>query len=214
MRHAPFHHAHRREHTLRTSFRETISRCSIAGSISPRCHGAKPNTPRPICPARSICISIATCRVPSPPRADAIPCRILCGWPQGLAQLGVDADTQLVAYDQGNGAHAARLWWLARWIGIRNVAVLDGGFAAWRAAGLPLEQTVRGAANRKRWPCRSTSDAWVSSEDVDELRLRPGNLLVDARGAERFAGPQRDHRSGCGPCARREKPSFPGQSRR
>ena len=59
-----------------------------------------------------------------------------------MGELGVDANSQLVAYDQGNGAHAARLWWLARWIGMRNVAVLDGGYAAWRAAGLPLEQTL------------------------------------------------------------------------
>ena len=52
-------------------------------------------------------------------------------------------DCQIVAYDQGNAAYAARLWWLARWIGLRNVAVLDGGIAAWRAAGLPLETAVR-----------------------------------------------------------------------
>src|SRR5687768_5055122 len=58
-----------------------------------------------------------------------------------IGELGAGPDTQLIAYDQGNGAHAARLWWLARWIGARQVAVLDGGMAAWRAAGLPLEST-------------------------------------------------------------------------
>jgi thiosulfate/3-mercaptopyruvate sulfurtransferase len=104
-----------------------------------------------------------------------------------LSTLGVGADCQLIAYDQGNAAHAARLWWLARWIGIRNVAVLDGGIAAWRAAGLPLESTVR-----KRQPRELTvsldSRAWVTTDEVDELRLRPGNLLIDARGSERFAG--------------------------
>src|SRR3982751_1809720 len=65
-----------------------------------------------------------------------------------LSALGVGADTQLIAYDQGNGAYAARLWWLARWIGIRNVAVLDGGMSAWRAAGLSLDKTVRSAERR------------------------------------------------------------------
>ena len=97
-------------------------------------------------------------------------------------------DSQIVAYDQGNGAYAARLWWLARWIGLRNVAVLDGGFAAWRAAGLPLETTVRTPQPRSaRGVARRPMPA-VDSEIVDELRQRPGNLLVDARGAERFAG--------------------------
>jgi thiosulfate/3-mercaptopyruvate sulfurtransferase len=79
------------------------------------------------------------------------------------------------------------LWWLARWIGIRNVAVLDGGFAAWRAAGLPLEQSLP-TARPKALAAILDSGAWVSSETVDDLRRRPGNLLVDARGAERFAG--------------------------
>jgi thiosulfate/3-mercaptopyruvate sulfurtransferase len=104
-----------------------------------------------------------------------------------LAELGVSQDCQIVACDQGNAAYAARLWWLARWIGLRNVAVLDGGLTAWRAAGLPLETTVR-TPQPRALAVSLAADAWVSSETVDELRLRPGNLLVDARGAERFAG--------------------------
>src|SRR4051794_20138674 len=42
-----------------------------------------------------------------------------------VGELGASADTQLIAYDQGNGIYAARFWWLARWIGHRRVAVLD-----------------------------------------------------------------------------------------
>ena len=104
-----------------------------------------------------------------------------------LGELGVKSDSQLVAYDQGNGAYGARLWWLARWIGLRNVAVLDGGIAAWRAAGLPLETAVRTPTPGKLTPSLAP-DAWVSSEAVNELRQLPGNLLIDARGSERFAG--------------------------
>jgi thiosulfate/3-mercaptopyruvate sulfurtransferase len=104
-----------------------------------------------------------------------------------LAELGVDAQSQLIAYDQGNGAHAARLWWLARWIGLRNVAVLDGGFAAWRAAGLPVDQSLP-ALRPASMSVSLDSAAWVSTAVVDELRRRPGNLLIDARGSERFAG--------------------------
>lgn len=104
-----------------------------------------------------------------------------------LGALGVDPDCQVVAYDQGNGGHAARLWWLARWVGLTRVAVLDGGFAAWRAAGLPLETDARTRAPRTFDP-RVKADAWLTSAQVDALRARPGSLLVDARGAERFAG--------------------------
>ena len=104
-----------------------------------------------------------------------------------LGELGVTPDSQIVAYDQGNGAYGARFWWLARWIGLRNVAVLDGGIAAWRAASLALETAVPTPPPRSL-PASVSPDAWVSSEAVNELRQRPGNLLIDARGAERFAG--------------------------
>src|SRR5688572_29398894 len=104
-----------------------------------------------------------------------------------IGELGAGPDTQLVAYDQGNGAHAARLWWLARWIGVRHVAVLDGGMAAWRAAGLPLESAPTQPEVRVM-PVTLTPGAAVDSASVDALRRRPGTLLVDARSTERFAG--------------------------
>src|ERR1700758_2095973 len=58
-----------------------------------------------------------------------------------LGRWGIDDSVQVVAYDQGNGAHAARLWWLLRWVGHTRVAVLNGGFAAWQQAGLPIDTT-------------------------------------------------------------------------
>ena len=61
---------------------------------------------------------------------------------QFLGAAGVDADTPVVAYDQDKGMYAARLWWLLRWLGHTRVAVLNGGLAAWRAAGLPLQGAV------------------------------------------------------------------------
>jgi thiosulfate/3-mercaptopyruvate sulfurtransferase len=65
--------------------------------------------------------------------------------------------------------------------------VLDGGIAAWRAAGLPLEAAVRTPAPRTL-SASVRPGASLSSSEVDAVRLRPGTLLVDARGAERFAG--------------------------
>ena len=104
-----------------------------------------------------------------------------------LATLGAGAGMRLFAYDQGNGAYAARFWWMARWIGVRNVAVLDGGLAAWRSAGLPLE-AVAHAPRTRELPVNLATNAVVDSAALDELRQRPGTLLVDARGADRFAG--------------------------
>jgi len=104
-----------------------------------------------------------------------------------LAARGVGEDCQIVAYDQGNGAYGARLWWLARWIGLRRVAVLDGGLAAWRAAGLPLDSAVP-APKPRQLTAHPNADAWLSSDAVQASSRKPGQLLIDARGAQRFAG--------------------------
>jgi thiosulfate/3-mercaptopyruvate sulfurtransferase len=100
---------------------------------------------------------------------------------------GIDARVQVVAYDQGPGAYAARLWWLLRWAGHERVAVLDGGLAAWRAAGLPLTSEVRPRAPRSFVPRPSLERALTTAEVEAELS-RGAIRLVDARGADRFAG--------------------------
>jgi thiosulfate/3-mercaptopyruvate sulfurtransferase len=98
----------------------------------------------------------------------------------------------VVAYDQGNGMYAARLWWLLRWLGHPQVAVLNGGFAAWERAGLPV--SVRSVARAPRhFSARMDPDAVASSAQVAELvaqgALKRGErILVDARAADRFAG--------------------------
>src|SRR5690606_34066421 len=59
-----------------------------------------------------------------------------------LGRCGVTPGTQVVAYDGGDGAYAARLWFLLRALGHRRVAVLDGGWARWTALGLPTDAAV------------------------------------------------------------------------
>ncbi len=56
-----------------------------------------------------------------------------------LSHFGVDNDTQVIAYDEANGSIAARLWWMLRWLGHTQAAVLDGGLKAWTAEGGALQ---------------------------------------------------------------------------
>ena len=56
-----------------------------------------------------------------------------------LGAKGIGNDSSVVVYDDAGGAVAARLWWMLRWLGHEDVAVLDGGFPAWQAAGHPVE---------------------------------------------------------------------------
>ena len=54
-----------------------------------------------------------------------------------MRRHGVDRSGLVVAYDAATGTSAARAWWLLRYFGHPNAALLDGGYAAWVAAGLP-----------------------------------------------------------------------------
>jgi thiosulfate/3-mercaptopyruvate sulfurtransferase len=103
-----------------------------------------------------------------------------------MSALGVDASKQVVAYDNGTSTYSARLWWMLRWLGHRNVAVLDGGFRAWEAAGLPTTTEVP-----ERRPARFEPKVSETPVTVDTLvahRDEPDYTLVDARGADRFRG--------------------------
>jgi thiosulfate/3-mercaptopyruvate sulfurtransferase len=109
-----------------------------------------------------------------------------------LSRFGIDATVQVVGYDQGTGSFAARLWWLLRWLGHGQVAVLDGGFAAWERAGLPVSSTTEACVPRQ-FSARPDGRLLVSTAEVaaavDSGAFRRGEaVLVDARSADRFAG--------------------------
>lgn len=103
-----------------------------------------------------------------------------------LARFGIGQQSRVVAYDQGTGFVAARLWWLLRAVGHERVQVLDGGFAAWRAAGLALERHPPQVTPVR--PIVRPFSGVAHTPDV-AAALRDGSiLLVDARAADRFAG--------------------------
>ena len=110
-----------------------------------------------------------------------------------FSRFGIDESVQVIAYDQGPGAYAARLWWLLRWLGHSRVAVLNGGLAAWQQAGLPLSSGLPDAASRapRRFVARAPLAAAVSTPELEQAlpHIAAGRLLlVDARGADRFRG--------------------------
>jgi len=109
-----------------------------------------------------------------------------------LGRLGIGNATQVIAYDDAGGSFAARLWWLLRWLGHRSVAVLDGGVKAWTAAGGTLESGEEKPLSKEipggRISPRADSAAVIGTADIAAFLNDPGNLLVDARAAERFAG--------------------------
>jgi thiosulfate/3-mercaptopyruvate sulfurtransferase len=102
---------------------------------------------------------------------------------------GIDAHTQLVAYDAHGGQFAARLWWLARWLGHEAVAVLDGGWPAWLAAGGASDTTLPHTP-RSRFTPREARVALRSADEVLAALGDRAQVLLDARLPERYRGEQ------------------------
>jgi thiosulfate/3-mercaptopyruvate sulfurtransferase len=102
-----------------------------------------------------------------------------------LARLGIGDDHLVVAYDDVGGWVAARLWWMLDVLGHRETAVLDGGIAAWTAAGGELTTDV------PTWPPAKLHLApeWRGVISREELKDRLGSVvLLDARAAPRYRG--------------------------
>jgi len=106
-----------------------------------------------------------------------------------LGEWGIGPETEVVVYDAGDGSMAAaRLWWLLRLIGHAQVRVLDGGFAAWQAAGLPVTAELPQVTALPPYPGHFDRSQIASVQEVQaRLKHAPG-WLIDARAGERFRG--------------------------
>lgn len=104
-----------------------------------------------------------------------------------LRSWGVDTGSQVIAYDAGNGAFAARAWWMLRWLGHDAVAVLDGGFQAWLAAGCPVSREIP-RPTRGNFTARERAGCRLETGEVARLIGSSDWRIVDARATERFEG--------------------------
>jgi len=105
---------------------------------------------------------------------------------RAFGRLGIDATKEVVAYDQGSGMYAARLWWMLRSLGHEAAAVLDGGFAAWTREGRPVTTEIpeyRGTSFVARG-VPATIDAPAIAANL----ATPSFVLLDARARERYRG--------------------------
>lgn len=104
-----------------------------------------------------------------------------------LGAWGVGAHSQVVVYDDVNGAMAGRLWWLLRTLGHSAVALLDGGLQHWQAQGyamtthlpLPHSRVLRAYVDDRQW---------LTAAQLENGLARDTITLIDARSAERFSG--------------------------
>jgi len=104
-----------------------------------------------------------------------------------LSSIGWTDNHLLVAYDDGSNAISSRLWWLMHHFG-KEAALLDGGLAAWKSAGLPLESGEPLVDASVVDTLEEGSKQTVSSSDISGSLGSGDLLLLDARALERYAG--------------------------
>jgi thiosulfate/3-mercaptopyruvate sulfurtransferase len=106
-----------------------------------------------------------------------------------MRRLGLKRGQQVVLYDGASGIYAARAWWMIRWLGHAEVAVLDGGRQAWVEAGLPLEDEEPAVPREGNFTVGEPLVGDPVSADQLMDNLTGGTLqVIDARDAQRFGG--------------------------
>ncbi|MFN3837639.1 MAG: 3-mercaptopyruvate sulfurtransferase [Brevundimonas sp.] len=108
--------------------------------------------------------------------------------------LGIGTDDRIVVYDTAGLFSAARVWWMMRIMGARDVRVLDGGLPLWRAQGYAV-QAGPAAPGPAHFDARLATTAVATLDDVRDA-LDQGLQIVDARGAARFQGQAAEPRPG------------------
>ncbi|MES2401946.1 MAG: sulfurtransferase [Pseudomonadota bacterium] len=105
-----------------------------------------------------------------------------------LSSVGFANDMQAVVYDRNGANYCGRLWWMLKWAGHDNVAVLDGGLQAWQAAGGAVNSGEEPAHFQSNFELGPERVRLVSTANVLEKLGKAGQTIIDARATPRFKG--------------------------
>jgi thiosulfate/3-mercaptopyruvate sulfurtransferase len=104
-----------------------------------------------------------------------------------LAIHGVEAAAPVVVYDDQSGVRAARAFWFLEYFGHPSVRLLDGGFNAWTAAGLPIARDAK-AASKSEWTGSREEKTLATWKDVKGAIGRGDKVILDTRGDAEYEG--------------------------
>lgn len=129
--------------------------------------------------------------------------RDAAGWSGRVAALGIGAETRVVVYDDNHAKDAARVWWILRYWGVKDVRLLNGGWVGWQAGMHPTDRATPPVAPAA---FRAVPAPGRMATKDDLLRSLSGGTLqvVDARSEGEFCGTdvQKNSRAGAVPGAR------------
>ncbi|CEG29025.1 sulfurtransferase [Bacillus sp. B-jedd] len=106
-----------------------------------------------------------------------------------LEHSGIDRNTTIIAYDNGEGAFAARFWWLLTYLGHEKIFILNGGFKEWTAATYPTTAEVPTFA-KTDFHAEIDSAILADMKEVKEISLgkKKNAILIDSRESKRYLG--------------------------
>ena len=105
-----------------------------------------------------------------------------------LSSVGMGNDMQAVVYDRNGSSYCGRLWWMLKWAGHENVAILDGGLQAWQKSGGQINEGEESAHFQASFILRPKLAVLVDTQTVAAQLGRPAQTLIDARSTQRFKG--------------------------
>jgi thiosulfate/3-mercaptopyruvate sulfurtransferase len=111
-------------------------------------------------------------------------------------RLGLGDGHRIICYDQNGYLASCRAWWTFRVMGHGDVAVLDGGFDGWRAAGGPVEDLPPSHPADRHFTVRVRGDLVRDLDQMKQASSAGGVQIVDARAASRFRGEADEPRPG------------------
>jgi len=104
-----------------------------------------------------------------------------------FSALGIDDSIQVAVYDDAGGSHAARLWWILKWLGHDAVAVLDGGWSSWIEEECPVSSEVL-IPESKEFIASPRLNWIVTADEILKDLNNPDVCVIDARSVQRFRG--------------------------
>ena len=104
-----------------------------------------------------------------------------------FSAMGIDSSIQVAVYDDAGGAHAARLWWILRWLGHDAVTVIDGGWSSWIKEERPVSSDVL-IVEKKEFIALPRHSWTVTADEILKYLNNPEGCVLDARSAQRFLG--------------------------
>ena len=100
-----------------------------------------------------------------------------------LGKVGITSDKSVVVYDEGSGKYAGRVYWILKYMGVKDVKMLDGNLEAWKVDRKPVTKAMTFAKKASFTPALNTSIV-ASAEDVKS----GGYIIVDVREAKEYKG--------------------------